>query len=43
MGVFSAISVMVPLIQPIATKFGIDPVHMGVIFLPNPTLPRPSA
>jgi tripartite ATP-independent transporter DctM subunit len=35
MDVFSAIIVMVPLIQPIAVKFGIDPVQMGVIFLAN--------
>jgi C4-dicarboxylate transporter DctM subunit len=35
MDVFSAIIVMVPLIQPIAAKFGIDPVQMGVIFLAN--------
>jgi len=35
MDVFSAIIVMVPLIQPIAARFGIDPVQMGVIFLAN--------
>jgi len=35
MDVFSAIIVMVPLIRPIAQKFGIDPVQMGVIFLAN--------
>jgi C4-dicarboxylate transporter, DctM subunit len=35
MDVFSAIIVMVPLIRPIAMKFGIDPVQMGVIFLAN--------
>jgi len=35
MDVFSAIIVMVPLIQPIADHFGIDPVQMGVIFLAN--------
>ena len=35
MDVFSAIIVMVPLICPIAAKFGIDPVQMGVIFLAN--------
>ncbi len=35
MDVFSAIIVMAPLIQPIAAKFGIDPVQMGVIFLAN--------
>lgn len=35
MDVFSAIIVMVPLIQPIAVRFGIDPVQMGIIFLAN--------
>jgi tripartite ATP-independent transporter DctM subunit len=35
MDVFSAIIVMVPLIQPIAAHYGIDPVQMGVIFLAN--------
>jgi C4-dicarboxylate transporter DctM subunit len=35
MDVFSAIIVMVPLICPIAAKFGIDPVQLGVIFLAN--------
>ncbi|MGA3019827.1 MAG: TRAP transporter large permease subunit [Bryobacteraceae bacterium] len=35
MDVFSAIIVMVPLIQPLAARFGINPVQMGVIFLAN--------
>jgi tripartite ATP-independent transporter DctM subunit len=35
MDVFSAIIIMVPLIQPIAARFGINPVQMGVIFLAN--------
>jgi tripartite ATP-independent transporter DctM subunit len=35
MDVFSAIIVMVPLIVPVAAKFGIEPVQMGVIFLAN--------
>jgi C4-dicarboxylate transporter, DctM subunit len=35
MDVFSAIIVMVPLIQPIAARFGIEPVQLGVIFLAN--------
>jgi len=35
MDVFSAIIVMAPLIQPIAARFRIDPVQMGVIFLAN--------
>lgn len=33
--IFSAILVVVPLIIPIATSFGVDPVHLGVIFLTN--------
>ena len=35
MDVFSALIVVVPLILPIAIKFGIDPVHLGIIFLTN--------
>lgn len=35
MDVFSAIVVTVPLIVPIAEKFGVDPVHLGIIFLVN--------
>jgi tripartite ATP-independent transporter DctM subunit len=35
MDIFSAILVVVPLITPIALNFGIDPVHLGVIFLAN--------
>jgi len=35
MDVFSAILVIVPLIMPLADKFGIDPVHLGIIFLTN--------
>jgi tripartite ATP-independent transporter DctM subunit len=35
MDIFSAIIVMVPLIQPIALRFGVPPVQMGVIFLAN--------
>ena len=35
MDIFSAIIVVVPLILPIATEFGIDPVHLGIIFLAN--------
>ncbi len=33
--IFSAIIVVVPLIQPIALSFGVDPVHLGIIFLCN--------
>jgi tripartite ATP-independent transporter DctM subunit len=35
MDVFSAIVVVVPLILPISQVFGIDPLHLGVIFLAN--------
>ena len=35
MDIFSAIMVVVPLILPIATNFGVDPVHLGIIFLTN--------
>ena len=35
MDIFSAIMVVVPLVAPIAISFGIDPVHLGVIFLAN--------
>ena len=35
MDIFSAIIVVVPLIVPIATEFGIHPVHLAMIFLTN--------
>ncbi len=35
MDIFSAIMVIVPLIIPIALNFGVDPVHLGIIFLAN--------
>jgi len=35
MDIFSAIIVVVPLITPIAVAFGIDPIHLGIIFLAN--------
>lgn len=35
MHIFSAIVVVVPILSPLAAAFGIDPVHMGVIFLAN--------
>jgi C4-dicarboxylate transporter DctM subunit len=35
MDVFSAIIVVLPLIQPIAATFGVDPFHLGAIFLIN--------
>ncbi|HSA58723.1 MAG TPA: TRAP transporter large permease [bacterium] len=33
--IFSAIIVVVPIIAPIARGYGIDPVHLGIIFLTN--------
>jgi len=35
MDIFSAIIVVVPIIVPIALKYGIDPIHLCVIFLLN--------
>jgi C4-dicarboxylate transporter DctM subunit len=35
MDIYSAIIVVVPLITPIAAAYGIDPVHLGIIFLAN--------
>lgn len=35
MDIFSAIMVVVPLMIPLGNIFGIDPVHLGIIFLAN--------
>jgi len=35
MDIFSAIIVVVPLILPIAREFGVNPIHLGIIFLTN--------
>lgn len=35
MDIFSAIIVVVPIITPIALKYGVNPVHLGIIFLTN--------
>jgi len=35
MDIFSAIIVVVPLILPLAARYGVDPVHLGIIFLAN--------
>jgi C4-dicarboxylate transporter DctM subunit len=35
MGIFSALTVVVPLVTPIAQAYGIHPVHLGIIFLTN--------
>lgn len=38
MDIFSAVTVVVPLILPLGALFGIDPVHLGVIFVANMAL-----
>ncbi len=35
MGIFSALVVVVPLLTPLAEAYGIDPIHLGIIFLAN--------
>jgi tripartite ATP-independent transporter DctM subunit len=35
MGIFSALVVVVPLLTPLANAYGIDPIHLGIIFLAN--------
>ena len=35
MDIYSAIIVVVPLIVPLGAAFGIDPIHLGIIFLAN--------
>jgi C4-dicarboxylate transporter DctM subunit len=35
MDVYSAIIIVVPLIVPLGNAFGIDPIHLGIIFLAN--------
>jgi TRAP-type C4-dicarboxylate transport system permease large subunit len=35
MDIFSALVVVVPLLTPIAEAYGIDPIHLGIIFLAN--------
>lgn len=35
MDIFSAIIIVVPLIVPIAKEFGVNPIHLGIIFLTN--------
>lgn len=35
MDIFSAIMVVVPIIIPVAASFGIDPTHLGIVFLAN--------
>jgi TRAP-type C4-dicarboxylate transport system permease large subunit len=33
--IFAALVIVVPLILPVAIGYGIDPVHLGIIFLAN--------
>ena len=33
--IFSALVLVVPLILPVALSYGIDPLHLGIIFLAN--------
>jgi tripartite ATP-independent transporter DctM subunit len=35
MDIFSAIVVVVPIMVPVAAAFGVDPVHLGIVFLAN--------
>ncbi|MGE0641174.1 MAG: TRAP transporter large permease subunit [Thermoanaerobaculia bacterium] len=35
MDIFSAIAVVVPLIAPLGLAFGVDPIHLGIIFIAN--------
>ena len=35
MDVFSAIAVIVPLIAPLGLAFGVDPIHLGIVFIAN--------
>jgi C4-dicarboxylate transporter DctM subunit len=35
MDIYSALVVVVPIILPMAAQFGVDPVHLGIIFLAN--------
>ncbi|MGB5337993.1 MAG: TRAP transporter large permease subunit [Gammaproteobacteria bacterium] len=35
MDIFSATVVVVPLLLPVAQRYGVDPIHLGIIFLAN--------
>jgi len=35
MDIFSAILIVLPLIAPLGAAYGIDPVHLGIIFITN--------
>ncbi len=38
MDIYSALVIVVPLIVPMGVAFGIDPVHLGIVFLANAEL-----
>jgi tripartite ATP-independent transporter DctM subunit len=33
--IFAALVIMVPLILPVALRYGVDPIHLGIIFVAN--------
>ena len=35
MDIYSAIIVVVPLVYPMALAYGVDPIHLGILFLAN--------
>jgi tripartite ATP-independent transporter DctM subunit len=35
MDIFSAILVVVPLVLPLGQKYGVDPIHLGIVFITN--------
>jgi C4-dicarboxylate transporter DctM subunit len=35
MDIYSALFVVVPLVTPMAAAYGIDPIHLGIVFLAN--------
>lgn len=35
MDIFSAIAVVVPLVAPLGAAFGLDPIHLGIVFIAN--------
>ena len=35
MGIIAAISILVPILMPVAARYGIDPVHLGVVLTLN--------
>ncbi len=43
MDIFSATAVVVPLIVPLALAYGVDPIHLGIIFIANLELGFPDA